>query len=329
MKAHVETDEQYQKRINSKYEYKLVNIGEEADNTINNLKERNKVLQAIVDSKENTPEDFEQEKKVYQFRVDTVEEHNKKLRGDLAKGFELSLKDQDTITELKKENKDAINEGVYLRNENEGYLKEIKELKKELKDVRNANLNLEKVNSAYRQESVDLKNDNSRNFHSSRLAYLEKLINEHRYVFSDIPNNEENLKMVKLMKKHINPNRYTLRWRGQYLVEGEDWRKYQDGQPMNKSKCIRVYIDNKGSTNTTEGFNLQEIDLILDGLYHREDQCHSFIENWDYKGNEKDEDVVNEKATLKQTLSLQKYFEEMKVHLEECQSKMGETNNVT
>lgn len=288
-------------RTNNHYEHKLVNIGEEADNTINNLKERNKVLQAIVDSKENTPEDFEQEKKVYQFRVDTVEKHNKKLREDLARGFELSLKDQDTIDELKKE----------------------------LKDVRNANLNLEKVNSAYRQESADLKNDNSRNFHRSRLAYLEKLVNEHRYVFSDIPNNEENLKMVKLMKKHINPNRYTLRWRGQYLIGGEDWRKYQDGQPMNKSKWIRVYIDNKGSTDTTEGFNIQEVDLILGGLYYREDKCHSFIDNWDYKGNEKDEDVVSEKATLEQTLSLIKYFESMKVHLEECQSNMAETNNVT
>ena len=37
MKAHVETDEQYQKRINSKYEYKLVNIGEEVDNRIREL----------------------------------------------------------------------------------------------------------------------------------------------------------------------------------------------------------------------------------------------------------------------------------------------------
>ena len=291
---------------NNHYEHKLVNIGEEADNLIHNLRERNKVLQVIVDSKKDTPEDFEQEKKVYQFRVDTVEKHNKKLREDLAKGFELSLKDQDTITELKKENKDAINEGVYLRNENEGYLKEIEELKKEIKH---------------------LKNDNSRNFHRSRLAYLEKLINEHRYVFSDIPNNEENLKMVKLMKKHINPNRYTLRWRGQYLVEGEDWRKYQDGQPMNKSKCIRVYIDNKGSTETTEGFNLQEVDTILDGLDLLIDTCEENIRSWD--DGEPNDDVKAEKKTLKTTKQLLSYFTEMKTHIEECQSNMGETNNVT
>ena len=63
---------------NNHYEHKLVNIGEEADNLIEKLQERNKVLQAIVDSKKDVPENFEQEKKVYQFRVDTVEKHNKK-----------------------------------------------------------------------------------------------------------------------------------------------------------------------------------------------------------------------------------------------------------
>ena len=166
----------------------------------------------------------------------------------------------------------------------------------------------------------------------NRNALLENLYRQHRYVFSEIPNTEENMKMVKLMKKHINKERYNLRWRGQYLddktKETEGWKPYSDGQPLSKSKCIRVYIDSKGS-DTTEGFNLQEIDLILDGLYYREDKCHEIIDNWGYKGNEKDEDVVNEKSTLKKTLSLQKYFEEMKVHLEECQSKMGETNNVT
>ena len=87
---------------NNHYEHKLVNIGEEVDNLINNLKERNRVLQIIVDSKKDVPEDFEHEKKVYQFRIDNLEKHNKKLQDDLASGFELSLKDQDTIEELQK-----------------------------------------------------------------------------------------------------------------------------------------------------------------------------------------------------------------------------------
>ena len=163
---------------NNHYEHKLVNVGEEVDNLIESLREQNKNLQIIVDSKKDVPEDFEHEKKVYQFRIDNLEKHNKKLQNDLVKGFELSLKEQGIIEKLKKK--------------------------------------------------------------------------------------------------------------------------------------------------LTEGFNLQEVDTILDGLYYREDRCHQFIDTWGYKGNEKDEDVVSEKATLERTLTLIKYFEEMKTHIEECQSNMGD-----
>ena len=55
-----------------------------------------------------------------------------------------------------------------------------------------------------------------------RLDYLEKVFASNRYVFTDIPNTPENLKMVKMMKKYVNKRRYNLRWRGQYLVEGEN-----------------------------------------------------------------------------------------------------------
>ena len=54
-----------------------------------------------------------------------------------------------------------------------------------------------------------------------RLDYLEKVFASNRYVFTDIPNTPENLKMVKMMKKYVNKRRYNLRWRGQYLVDGE------------------------------------------------------------------------------------------------------------
>ena len=156
------------------------------------------------------------------------------------------------VDDLEKENKDAINEGVYLRNENEGYLEEIKELKK----------------SCHLNEVIELRKRN---------AFLEKLHSQHRYVFSEIPNTEENMKMVKLMKKHINKDRYTVRWRGQYLIDGEDWKKYTDGQPMNKSKCIRVYIDSKGD-DTTEGFKESEVDTILDALDTHIDKCEENIQ---------------------------------------------------
>ena len=41
-----------------------------------------------------------------------------------------------------------------------------------------------------------------------------------------------------------------MRVRGQYLDKsklerGESWKTYDDGQPLSKSKCIRVYLDKK------------------------------------------------------------------------------------
>jgi len=98
-----------------------------------------------------------------------------------------------------------------LKMENESYKRENVELKSKLKE--SSEFNVGNVNN---------------NEKMKRLAYLEKHVAQHRYVFSEIPNTPENLKMVKLMKKHINKNRYNLRWRGQYLVDGENWKHYTD-----------------------------------------------------------------------------------------------------
>jgi hypothetical protein len=176
-------------------------------------------------------------------------------------------------------------------------------LTKEVDDLKKENIRLQArlENDEHNVGHLDKKMD--------RLAFLEKLHSQHRYVFSEIPNTEENMKMVKLMKKHVNKDRYTVRWRGQYLIDGEDWKKYTDGQPMNKSKCIRVYIDSKGD-DTTEGFKESEVDTILDSL--------------DFRlrvGQDKGKD---------QTRELYKYFESMKIHLEESKLARAEmTNDVT
>ena len=212
-------------------------------------------------------------------------------------GVEVAMLNKE-IDDLKKENKDAINEGVYLRNENEGYLEEIKELKK----------------SCHLNEVIELRKRN---------AFLEKLHSQHRYVFSEIPNTEENMKMVKLMKKHINKDRYTVRWRGQYLIDGEDWKKYTDGQPMNKSKCIRVYIDSKGD-DTTEGFKESEVETIIDALDTHIDKCQEFVSTWEVEGETDDEDVTWNKKSVKQSMQLLSYFTEMKVHLEESKLARAE-----
>ena len=227
----------------------------------------------------------------------------------------------------------------------------------EVKDVRKANDNLTRANESYRQENIDLRKENygvevamltkkvddlekekkelEKSCHLNEVIMLrkrndffEKLFSQHRYVFSEIPNTEENLKMVKLMKKHINKDRYTVRWRGQYLIDGEDWKKYTDGQPMNKSKCIRVYIDSKGD-DTTEGFKESEVDVILDGLHKVDEQCEEFIRSFDIDG-EKNDEIDDEKKIRHVARQLTSYFTEMKVHLEESKLARAEvTNNVT
>ena len=66
-----------------------------------------------------------------------------------------------------------------------------------------------------------------------------------KYVFSEIENNVEGHRLIQGMKKYLNKKRYRIRVRGQHLVEGEDWRNYTHGQPINKSSHLRVYIEEK------------------------------------------------------------------------------------
>ncbi len=81
-----------------------------------------------------------------------------------------------------------------------------------------------------------------------------------------------------MMKKYVNKRRYNLRWRGQYLVEGENWKQYQYGQPLSKSKCIRVYIDSlTHAIDTVEGFNMSEVKTLMDSLDKQIDANEEFI----------------------------------------------------
>ena len=278
------------------------------------------------------------------------------------------------LHEQLEENKSAIDECVFLRNENEGFLEEIKELKKQ-------NTKLDKANEIFREENIclrtsvernqepelnrqitnlrikqkELEKENKRLYQAchlneviklrkenvrlvaqlendehnvghldekmKRLDYLEKVFASNRYVFTDIPNTPENLKMVKMMKKYVNKRRYNLRWRGQYLVDGENWKQYQYGQPLSKSKCIRVYIDSlTHAIDTVEGFNEEEVDIILGGLYKEEDQSEEFITSFEVKGEENAE-IDEEKRILNVTKQLINYFKSMRLHLQNSASK--------
>ena len=214
------------------------------------------------------------------------------------------------IDDLKKENMDLRKNQDYV-----GLNRQITDLKIELTKFRKENVRL----------VAQLENDEHNVGHlddkMKRLDYLEKVFASNRYVFTDIPNTPENLKMVKMMKKYVNKRRYNLRWRGQYLVDGENWKQYQYGQPLSKSKCIRVYIDSlTHAIDTVEGFNEEEVDIILGGLYKEEDQSEEFITSFEVKGDENSE-IDEEKKILDVTRQLIKYFKSMQLHLQNSASK--------
>jgi hypothetical protein len=70
-----------------------------------------------------------------------------------------------------------------------------------------------------------------------------------KYVFTQIPNDIEGFRFVESLKRYLNKDRYKIRVRGQGLVDGEDWRMYSHGQPINKSTHLRVYVENKIENN--------------------------------------------------------------------------------
>ena len=82
--------------------------------------------------------------------------------------------------------------------------------------------------------------------------FIHKLIQEQepkgwRYMFCDIPNKQIGKIFVRMLKKYLNKESYKIRVKGQYLDDEtkktEGWKKYEFGQPIGKSKCLRVYVD--------------------------------------------------------------------------------------
>lgn len=66
-----------------------------------------------------------------------------------------------------------------------------------------------------------------------------------KYLLTRVPNDDAGNKFIEDFKKYLNKDRYKVRVRGQGLIDGEDWRRYQYGQPISKSTHIRVYVEEK------------------------------------------------------------------------------------
>ena len=77
-----------------------------------------------------------------------------------------------------------------------------------------------------------------------KLYYDNASTKGHRYVFSEIPNDEYGKKLTRGMKVYLNNVSYTMRVRGQHLkpeLHGQGKASY--GQSIEDSTHLRVYID--------------------------------------------------------------------------------------
>ncbi len=88
-----------------------------------------------------------------------------------------------------------------------------------------------------------------------------------RYTFKDIPNNEEGRELIRLMKKYLNKDTYSMRVRGQYLKDelkgGDYWNFHTHGQKTQDSKCLRVYLDSKIEKKTELSYYKAEHKAVI------------------------------------------------------------------
>ena len=95
-------------------------------------------------------------------------------------------------------------------------------------------------------KDLDKANDKIRHLERSLDNYIPK---GDLKMFSEIPNTDEGWEFVDKLKHYLNKDSYKIRVRGQYLDTvtklSEGWRRYSYGQPIEKSRCLRVYVDTK------------------------------------------------------------------------------------
>jgi len=93
-------------------------------------------------------------------------------------------------------------------------------------------------------KELDTANDKARYLRRSLDSYVPK---GDVKMFSEIPNTDYGWEFVDNLKRFLNKESYKIRVRGQYLDDKtkktEGWRRYSFGQPIEKSKCLRVYVD--------------------------------------------------------------------------------------
>ena len=152
-----------------------------------------------------------------------------------------------TLEELRKEKDEALDEGVSLANQVESLKEDIEVYKTKLANNDTQEYHNLHGKIAKLEEMLEEKDEIIEKLVKSEAAWKDRFFQEVSYkgdrmMFKDIPNDESGWAFVDQMKKHLNKDTYKIRVKGQYLIDGEDWRKHSYGQPISKSKCLRVYV---------------------------------------------------------------------------------------
>ena len=74
---------------------------------------------------------------------------------------------------------------------------------------------------------------------------MEKKKQPPLYALGSIPNNEEGLNFIKLLKSFLNKDRYEVVVRGQHIKDGIHWSGCPYHVRMDQAKTLRVYIKDK------------------------------------------------------------------------------------
>jgi len=203
---------------------------------IERLTQCNDKLQAMNDKlKDTTYQPYDKQGRVRDYQV----EYTKlaKQRDDW-KEKSMNMVEKSSYDELKKERDgavDAISTAFEIINE------ENKQLKFQIEQVDR--------NQTVSKEAYDIAWQNMELWKKRYESQLPTPILGDVKMFSEIPNDPDGGSFVYLLRKYLNNVSYKIRVRGQYLDEQtkktEGWKKYERGQPLEKSKCFRVYIDVK------------------------------------------------------------------------------------
>jgi hypothetical protein len=91
------------------------------------------------------------------------------------------------------------------------------------------------------EEMLEEKDEIIEKLVKSEAAWKDRFFQEVSYkgdrmMFKDIPNDESGRAFVAQLREYLNTDSYKIRVRGQYLIDGEDWKRYSFGQPIETTR---------------------------------------------------------------------------------------------